>query len=115
MASQLKRLTRWNSICRLPSPGSASSAALVQPAETLRPVLCRSLHASTTRSLIDASAFFSRGNPTLVGVLRHELGHTLGMGHSSEDPSEPNSLLRDALMYYRIHSDGRGGSGSDVK
>ncbi len=42
-------------------------------------------------------------------LFAHELGHTLGMGHSSEDPSEPNSLLRDALMYYRIHSDGRGG------
>ena len=29
-----------------------------QPAVTLRPVLCRSLQASTTRSVIDASAFF---------------------------------------------------------
>ncbi len=34
-----------------------AGARLVQPAETLRPALCRSLQASTTRSLIDASAF----------------------------------------------------------
>jgi len=42
-------------------------------------------------------------------LFAHELGHTVGMGHSSEDPGEANSLLRDALMYYRIHNDGRGG------
>ena len=42
-------------------------------------------------------------------LFAHELGHTLGMGHSSEDQGETNSLLRDALMYYRIHNDGRGG------
>lgn len=33
-------------------------------------------------------------------ILAHELGHTLGINHSSENPSEPNARLREALMYY---------------
>ncbi len=41
-------------------------------------------------------------------VLAHELGHTLGLSHSSENPNETSSILRDALMYYRAHDDGRG-------
>ena len=38
----------------------------------------------------------------------HELGHTLGLGHSSESRNEPNPILRDALMYAFVHDDGRG-------
>ncbi len=38
----------------------------------------------------------------------HELGHTLGLGHSSEDENEPSTVLEDALMYFSIHADGRG-------
>src|SRR5258705_9720189 len=30
------------------------------------------------------------------------------MGHSSENPNEPNTLLRDATMYFLLHLDGRG-------
>lgn len=41
-------------------------------------------------------------------TLAHEIGHTIGFGHSSEDPFEPNPLLENALMYFRIHDDGRG-------
>lgn len=38
----------------------------------------------------------------------HELGHTLGLAHSSENPGESNALLTDALMYFALHDDGRG-------
>lgn len=46
----------------------------------------------------------------LAETLAHEIGHTLGFGHSSENESEPNADLRDALMYFLIHDDGRGAS-----
>lgn len=54
--------------------------------------------------------FERSSNPVkaLEELLAHESGHTLGLGHSSENPNETNAALRDALMYYRIHNDGRG-------
>jgi hypothetical protein len=45
---------------------------------------------------------------TLTEVLCHEVGHTLSLAHSSEDPGEPNPTLTDAIMYYTVHADGRG-------
>lgn len=42
-------------------------------------------------------------------ISAHELGHTLGLGHSSEDEGETNTALRQALMYFRAHDDRRGG------
>ncbi len=35
-------------------------------------------------------------------IFAHELGHTLGIGHSSVDRNEPNPTLRNALMYFSI-------------
>jgi hypothetical protein len=46
----------------------------------------------------------------LAEMVAHEMGHTLGLGHSSENRSESDVLLREALMYYRSHFDGRGAS-----
>ncbi|KAF0170223.1 MAG: hypothetical protein FD161_4738 [Limisphaerales bacterium] len=41
-------------------------------------------------------------------VLCHEIGHVLSMDHSSENPSEPNTTLQQATMYFQVHADGRG-------
>ena len=45
---------------------------------------------------------------TLEETLCHEFGHAFGLAHSSEDPSEPIVLLKEAMMYFRVHQDDRG-------
>ncbi len=45
---------------------------------------------------------------TFTEVLCHEIGHALNMAHSSENSGELDPTLKQAVMYYQAHADGRG-------
>ncbi|MBI3786022.1 MAG: matrixin family metalloprotease [Deltaproteobacteria bacterium] len=56
----------------------------------------------------EGCGFWNIGN--ISEVITHELGHSIGLAHSSDDPNESDPILRDATMYYAAHFDGRGAS-----
>jgi hypothetical protein len=53
---------------------------------------------------------FMQNVTNFTEVLCHEIGHTIGLGHSSQNQFESNPLLKQAIMYYLAHGDGRGAS-----
>ena len=58
--------------------------------------------------VLEHSAAAMQNLLTFTEVLGHEIGHALSMAHSSENPDELNPTLKQALMYYQAHTDGRG-------
>jgi hypothetical protein len=51
---------------------------------------------------------FMRNITNFTEVLCHEIGHTIGLAHSSQNSGEANPILNQAVMYYMAHGDGRG-------
>ncbi|MFO1514208.1 MAG: hypothetical protein U1F83_15055 [Verrucomicrobiota bacterium] len=58
--------------------------------------------------VLESSSASMQTLSTFTEVLCHEIGHALNMAHSSENSAEPDNTLKQAIMYYQAHADGRG-------
>jgi len=58
--------------------------------------------------VLESTNTFMQNITNFAEVLCHEIGHTIGLAHSSNNPNETNAYLKQAIMYFEAHDNGRG-------
>jgi hypothetical protein len=75
----------------------------------------RVINGNTFAPIIESDIVFNNGFKKVLGIssnleelITHFLGNAFGLDNSSTNPNEPNASLREAIMYFEPHFDGRG-------